>query len=132
LCDAQRFAAWLPSARLHGSRVELRGSGLRLAASISRPTAHGTVTLADGTRHAFSARLAPAQGAAGLYRAVKTVRGHKWVGGWVLLSARVQRGYILRFVNQNSFGLRAPKLDPVQPSVQVTEGSVATVVKLGE
>jgi hypothetical protein len=72
VCDSRRLGVWLPIGRLRGTYVELGSSRVRLTGSIGREAVQGTVTLADGSRHAFRALLAPDKGAAGLYRAAKT------------------------------------------------------------
>jgi len=142
LCDSRRLGAWFPLTPIRSRKVVLHRDRLRVTASISRAAAQGTVTLADGTRHAFHARLAPERGAAGLYRAAKTVHATKYVAGWILLNRSAQRGGMLSRrapCGRGGPGVicpppppppPAPRLDPGQTSVQITEGSVATVVKL--
>jgi hypothetical protein len=134
LCDSRRLAVWLPLGKLRGTSVNLDGSRVRLTGSVGRTSAQGTVTLADGTRHAFHALLAPRDGAVGLYRGQTKVNGKTYVAGWILLRRGAQRGNVLASTPSRSttIALQAPALNPEEATVQVTEGSVATVVKLGD
>jgi hypothetical protein len=132
LCDSHRLGVWLPLGKIRSTYVELASSRVRLTGSIGRQEVQGTVTFADGSRHAFHAMLAPRSGAPGLYRAVKTVHGTRYVAGWILLRGGAQRGVVLNEKAVNAtFGVRqAPVLNPESATVEVTEGGVATVVKL--
>jgi hypothetical protein len=57
------------------------------------------------------------------------------VAGWVLLRGGAQRGNVLAFTPSRSTTIavqQAPVLNPESATVEVTEGGVATVVKLGD
>jgi hypothetical protein len=90
------------------------------------------VTLADGSVHAFGAERA--RGEAGLYRAVKTVHGSRYVAGWILLRGGAQRGEVVKLnLNINTPEVQAaPKLNPEAASVQLAGAGTTPVVKLGD
>jgi hypothetical protein len=135
VCDSRRLAVWLPLDRLRATYVDLAGPGGRLTGSIGGKDVDGMVTLANGSRHAFHALLAPRNGTAGLYRAATTVHGTRYVASWILLRGGAQRGNIFMIGLDPGDVTRikpAPPLNPEAASVRVTEGSVATLVKLGD
>jgi hypothetical protein len=135
MCDSRRLGVWLPPGRLRGGRLDLKASGVRLTGSVDGAAARGTVTLADGSRHAFKALLAPGKRPVGLYRAVKTVHGTRYVAGWILLRGGAQRGEVVKLninINTADETLAAPKLNPEAASVQLPGAGTASVVKLGD
>jgi hypothetical protein len=58
------------------------------------------------------------------------------VAGWILLRGGAQRGevvkLIINFADEETVVGPAPQLAPQAASVQITEGSVASVVKLAD
>jgi hypothetical protein len=132
LCDTRRLAVWFPAGTFRAGRAELNTAGARLAVRLASGHVLGKATLADGRVHRF--RAVRATGAAGLYRAVKTVHGRRYLAGWVVLRGGAQRGATEKFINPN-VGLvvqPAPTLDPEHASVQLAGAGAASVVKLGD
>jgi hypothetical protein len=90
-CDSKNIAWWFTGPVDSDQRFDLTGhSGAELAGS---PTNNGltlTLTAPDGSTH--TATATPATGDAGLYFTDKVIDGIHYTGGWILKSARVQRG----------------------------------------
>jgi hypothetical protein len=100
VCDGQTISVWFRGER-NGNAVDLAAAtGARLQASLESDAAAGTVTLADGQTHSFTASLA--SGEAGLYRAEETLDGNNYVGGWIILNDGSQRGLVNRITDGTS------------------------------
>jgi len=92
VCDGQQRADWF-TAKVTGNHATLKAkNGDRLTVALTTSQASGTLTLADGTRQAFTAT--PGARPAGLYQAVTKTSGKQYLGGWVLLPDGTQRGAI--------------------------------------
>ena len=92
VCDGQQLADWF-TAKVTGNHATLKAkNGDRLTVALTKSQASGTLTLADGTRQAFTAT--PGARPAGLYQAVTKTSGKQYLGGWVLLPDGTQRGAI--------------------------------------
>jgi hypothetical protein len=91
VCDSKRLAVWL-GGPLRNGRVDLRAHGLRLGGRLTQSSAVGTVTLRAGRTLSF--RALRADGRAGLYTAVKSVRGVLYRAGWIVLPDGRQRGAV--------------------------------------
>jgi hypothetical protein len=78
---------WSASAWFKGSvrdgRIEATADGKTLTATLTDGTVRGTLS-ADGRDREFTAKPASAKGAAGLYRAVRDVKGDTIVAGWIV------------------------------------------------
>ena len=99
VCDGKTTAQWFKGAKgakgvnFTKGRLDLTAKGKHLVATFTTDGAAGTVTLADGQSHGFTAnRLA---GDTGLFRLEQTVKGAKQVGGWVVLDGGETRGAVL-------------------------------------
>jgi hypothetical protein len=134
VCDSHHRAVWLPAGGLRGAYVDLAGAHVQVTGSVGRSEADGTLTLPDGSRHAFRAFPAPRNGAAGLYRAVKTFNGYRYLAGWILLRGGAQRGEVVKLnININTPEVQvAPKLNPKAASVELPGAGTASVVRLGD
>jgi hypothetical protein len=136
LCDSRRLGVWLPLGTLRAGRLDLQGSRVHLTGSVRRSGAEGTVTLADGARHAFHALFAPRNGRAGLYRAVKTVHGTRDVAGWILLRGGAQRGEVVKLnININTASEEqavgpAPQLAPQVATVEIPDAGELSARKV--
>jgi hypothetical protein len=134
LCDSRRLGIWLPLGQLRGKYVELSNSQVRLTGSVGRQDVQGTVTLADGSPHTFDALLAPGKGAAGLYRAVKTVHGTRYVAGWIVDLSGAQRGDVLATTVEegasNTVVETAPRFNPKDVSVDIAGAGEVTARKV--
>jgi hypothetical protein len=95
VCDSQQVAEWFDKKNVKGNRFSLTSDdSARLKATLTKTTARGTITLADGTKLAFAAPLANEP--AGLYRAEQTIASQDYLGGWILLPDGTQRGAVKR------------------------------------
>lgn len=100
ICDGQTISAWFRGER-NGNEVDLTAtSGAQLQANLDGDAAAGTIILADGQSHTFTASLA--SGEAGLYRAEAAFEGSDYVGGWIVLNDGSQRGAINRISDGTS------------------------------
>ena len=99
--DAPTVARWLKGSGAGGT-VNITGKGVTLVAEIKGDKASGTVTLPDGSSHAFLAgsRIFN-QKVTGLYRSEETVNGVAYVGGWI--------------INPNRHLARAPESPTIRP-----------------
>ena len=99
VCDGQTLAQWFKAKRgdrgvnLTKGTLDVTAKDAHLVAKLGIRGGSGTVTLADGTRHAFS--IARRSGDAGLYRSEETIDGVKTVGGWIVLADGRLRGGLL-------------------------------------
>lgn len=118
VCDGQTISVWFRGERNENNLDLTATNGARLQASLEPETATGSVTLADGQTHSFTATLA--SGEAGLYRAEETIDGNNFVGGWILLSDGNQRGAVNGISDGTSNTIAAPRLT-VGSSVNVPE-----------
>jgi hypothetical protein len=99
--DAPTVARWLKGSGAGGS-VNITAKGITLAAKIKGDKANGTVTLPDGSSHAFLAGSRTFnQKATGLYRSEETFSGVAYVGGWI--------------VNPNRHLSKAPESPTIRP-----------------
>jgi hypothetical protein len=133
LCDSRHLAVWFPAGTVRQGRVGLRSQGMRLDIRLAGSGLLGQVMLANGSVHGFDA--VHASGAAGLYRAVKTFSGHRYVAGWILLRGGAQRGEVVKLninINTADDTLAAPTLNPDAASVELPGAGTASVVKLGD
>ena len=58
--------------------------GAHLVASLSAQSASGTVTLANGKSFSFTTHTLASQKDTGLFRSEQTVRGMRFLAGWIL------------------------------------------------
>jgi hypothetical protein len=91
LCDGADVATWFFEDTTSDS-VVLEAGDTRVELSLGEDAVTGEVELAGAAAQAFTAELATVDG--GLFRAVKTVEGQDYVGGWIVLSDLRQRGAI--------------------------------------
>jgi hypothetical protein len=89
--DGKTISRWF-AARAHGGALDVRRGGYRLQMSLSASGGSGTLTLEDGTSHPF--RLRTARGKAGLWRGERTLKGVRYIGGWIATRDRTQRGAV--------------------------------------
>lgn len=96
VCDSKQIAEWFKGVlAVSTSGVTLRSSGgYQIQIAVSGSRAAGTVLFpgAYGARLAFSASRAKQP--AGLYRSEKTVKGKRYLGGWIVLGDGRQRGAV--------------------------------------
>ncbi len=96
VCDSQSVAQWFHGEAgkdkldLVAGTVDLSNETAKLIATLTQDSATGTVTLADGQTHTFTATKATGDG--GLYRSEETVNNEQLVGGWVVLNDGQLRG----------------------------------------
>lgn len=100
ICDGQTISTWFRGERNENQVDLLAPSGVRLQASIENGRVTGSVTLAEGRVHPFTA--SPADGEAGLYRAEQTINDTRYVGGWIVLNDGTQQGLINRISDGTS------------------------------
>ena len=83
------FAQWFRGPVTNGvvdATAPAKSGDDRLQATVTKDTATGTVTLADGKSMAFTANMVPASDPfAGLYRSEHEVNNQRYVAGWVVL-----------------------------------------------
>jgi hypothetical protein len=121
VCDSKRIGEWFRGSTAAGRFRLASSGGVRLDVTATKTRASGTVTLADGSRHAFSAPAAKKP--AGLYRGEKTVKGKRYLGGWIILPDGRQRGQ----VRSGSTILASPMLSPTKLMVDVSGAGMITV-----
>jgi hypothetical protein len=121
VCDSKRIAEWFRGSAAAGHFALVSSGGVRLDVTATRTRASGTVTLADGSRHVFSAPAAKRP--AGLYRGEKTAKGKHYLGGWIVLPDGRQRG----MVKSGSTILASPTLTPTSTSVSLSGVGTITV-----
>jgi hypothetical protein len=96
VCDSQTITQWFHAKTgvdqldLVAGTVDVSSEGAKLQAQLTQTTATGTVTLADGQAHKFTA--AKAEGDAGLYRLEETANNEQLLTGWVVLNDGQLRG----------------------------------------
>lgn len=100
ICDGQTISVWFRGERNENAVDLTAANGAQLQANLENDAAAGTITLADGQSHAFTASLA--SGEAGLYRAEEAFEGSDYVGGWIVLNDGTQRGAINRISDGTS------------------------------
>ncbi len=127
ICDGQTVSVWFRGER-NGSAVDLTSAtGERLQASLENNAAAGSITLADGQPHTFTASLT--NGDAGLYRAEETLDGNNYVGGWIILNDGRQRGLVNRISDGTSNITDGTSNTIVGPSFNI--GSSVAVPNVG-
>lgn len=96
VCDSQSVAQWFHGEAgkdkldLVAGTVDLSSDTATLVATLTLDSASGTVTLADGQAHTFTATKATGDG--GLYRSEQSVNNETLIGGWVVLNGGDLRG----------------------------------------
>lgn len=106
VCDSQTVAEWFhgkvgeDKLDLVAGTANLTNGHATLVATLTQAAATGTVTLADGQTHSFTAGKSTGDG--GLYRLEETQNGDKLVSGWVVLNDGELRGGEINF-NANTF-----------------------------
>jgi len=93
ICDSAALSAWaVGKVATDGTFAVEAASGLKVAGTVSDTAASGTVTLADGSPHAFTAPLATSP--AGLYERLpaKDANGQVVVAATIVLADGTQRG----------------------------------------
>ena len=91
LCDGADVSTWLFGEAI-GDTAVLEVADTRVELSMNEGSAAGAVSQAGGAPQEFVAEFAT--GDAGLYRAVETIDGQDYVGGWIVLNNLEQRGAI--------------------------------------
>lgn len=121
VCNGRDLATWLRGPA-GDDGLDLSAGEARLQATFDGAGFVGTFTSAHGGSHAFRAR--PATQGSGFYRAVQTVAGLGYVGGWIVLSDGQQRGA----VKADSLLVEGtlPPLDPERPTVALPGGGALT------
>lgn len=89
LCDGADISTWL-FGETTGDSVILEAGETRVELSLAEDSVMGQVELAGAAPQDFVAEFAVED--AGLFRAVETVDGEDYVGGWVVLNDGRQRG----------------------------------------
>jgi hypothetical protein len=118
VCDGAQMAEWFSKHRVKGNTLTLAShGGAHLKAKLTKKTATGAVTLADGTKLTFTAALVAEP--AGLYRAEQTAGGDHYLGGWIVLPDGTQRGDIKR---NGIIGSGSPGLVTTNPMVVLPGG----------
>lgn len=93
LCDGADISIWLfgeTTSETTGEPVVLEAGDARVALTIGEDSVTGEVEQGGAAPQAFIAEFATED--AGLFRAVETVDGQDYVGGWVVLNDGRQRG----------------------------------------
>jgi hypothetical protein len=89
LCDGADISTWI-FGETTGDSVILEAGDTRVALSLGEDSVTGEVEQAGAAPQAFIAEFAVED--AGVFRAVETVDGQDYVGGWVVLNDGRQRG----------------------------------------
>jgi hypothetical protein len=89
LCDGADISTWLFGETMDDT-VVLEAGDIHVALSLGEDSVTGEVEQAGAAPQAFTAEFATED--AGLFRAVETVDGQDYVGGWVVLNDGRQRG----------------------------------------
>jgi hypothetical protein len=92
--------------------------GAHLKATLASTGASGTLQIGSGPVLTFT--LAQVAKPAGLYRVKQQLGEIVYLGGWVLLPDGRQAG-VIETATQT---LAAPRLDPVNPTINLPDGSV--------
>jgi hypothetical protein len=121
VCNGRDMATWLRGSASEGA-IDLTSGEARLQASYGGAGVTGTFTSAQGGAHTFRAR--PAARGSGFYRAVQTVAGLGYVGGWIVIGDGQQRGAV-KADGVLVEGTLAP-LDPKTPTVALPGGGTLT------
>jgi hypothetical protein len=116
VCDGDDVSTWL-FADATGDRAVVQEGDTRLEMTLEDSGVHGLLDRAGAGPHGFVA--VPASDEAGLYRAVATIEGRDYVGGWIVLNDGRQRGAI----TLDGAVVDNPTLDP---STQEAVSSVGT------
>ena len=96
VCDGKTISQWfhgqvgVDRLDLVAGTVDLSVNNAKLQSQLTKDTASGNVTLADGKSFKFQA--AKASGDSCLYRLEQTINNEKWVAGWVVLNNGQLRG----------------------------------------
>jgi hypothetical protein len=93
ICDGNALSAWLEGKIAKDGTFKAEGAnGIKVTGTISDTAATGTVILADGSKHAFTAPLAASP--AGLYQRLpaKDTSGQVVVAATIVLADGTQRG----------------------------------------
>lgn len=91
LCDGAGVSTWLFADAMGDSAVAQQG-GTSIEMSLTDSGVHGVLDRAGASPQLFVAGVA--DDLAGLYRAVETIDGRDYVGGWIVLNDGRQRGAI--------------------------------------
>jgi hypothetical protein len=113
VCDGNEgkgdLSEWFAAASSNGTFTTTSKNGVKVTGSVAGDQVVGTVTLADGSAHAFT--IPAVTSPAGLYRGrTKDAAGHDILGGWIVLPDGTQRGYI----EQDNIRTVAKALTPKQ------------------
>jgi hypothetical protein len=116
LCDGADVSTWLFGEAIGGSTV-LEAADARVELLLGHDGVVGVVEQAGVAPRSFVAELAT--GDAGLFRAVETIDGRDYVGGWIVLNDGRQRGAV-------AFGgvvVENPTLDPSTGEAETSLGT---------
>jgi len=116
LCDGADVSTWLFGDATGASTV-LETTDARVEVLLGHDSVVGVVERTGAAPRSFAADLVT--GDAGLFRAVETIEGSDYVGGWIVLADGRQRGAI----TLDGAVVDNPTLDP---STGVAESSVGT------
>lgn len=91
LCDGEEVSVWTAD-EVTGRESTLVTGDASITMTVNADEVTGTVTLADAPPQPFAAPRAT--GDAGLYRAVRSIEGLDYVGGWIILNDGRQLGAV--------------------------------------
>ena len=121
------FAQWFRGPVTNGvvdATAPAKSGADRLQATLTKDTATGTVTFADGKSLAFTANMVPTSDpAAGLYRSEHEVNNQRYVAGWVVLPTESATGTATPSIGG---GTVLPRIGSVTPSTTETATPSAT------
>lgn len=119
LCDGADVSTWLFEEAI-GDTAVLEDADTRVEMSLDAESLTGVVERAGEAPQEFVAEFAT--GDAGLYRAVETIDGQDYVGGWIILNDGRQRGAIVL----DGEVIENPTLDPTTGEAETSVGTFGT------
>lgn len=132
ICDSKQIAVWMDG-KASGDTLSAAKGPVSMTGTVASggQQVTGSVTMPDGTTHAFSADLATSP--AGLYQAFAPEGGKVTRAGWVVLASGEQRGNaktgtIVRPVEQLSTSTLTALLGKLQVPVIPPAGPVTTAL----